>query len=418
MLGLEFQRRRMAVAGIALLLMGLAAWLFVAFALPWYHLRAARQALKQFRPEEARRHLAVCLAKWPQHSDVHFLAARAARLADDPVTAESQLDEAEQLERTEDCAVERAMLRAQNGDLDSVEAYLRRQVDTDHPDTIFILDAMVRGYARVYRFFLAQYTLKLWLDREPDSIHALWHRGQIWARLHNYQDAAEDFRRVLTIDAGMTEARLALANALLELAQPAEALEHLEQLREARPEDPQVLVRLACCQNTLNRPGEARVILDQVLAIEPDCTPALQGRAQVALQQGDAEEALKWAQKALDVDRHDYQANYLLYQCLKQCGKEKEAQAQFVKVERIKTNILRMQELGTKRLQAAPEDPALRYEMGMLSIEMGQEEVGLGWLLSAVQKAPDFKPAHAALADYYDRKGDSRRATLHRQQAS
>jgi tetratricopeptide (TPR) repeat protein len=413
------RRRRIAYAAVvAVALGGLATWLSIAEGLPWYHLRAARRALTDFHAQEASAHLAPCLKAWPQSSEVHFLAARAARLADDSDTAQAQLEECERISKSPEFAVEWAMLRAQNGDLDNVETFLRQQVLDDHPDTLFILDAMTRGYVRVYRFALAQYCLKLWLEREPNSAPALLHRARIWERIHNYQDAADDFRRVLEVDSSLSEARLGLANSLLELAQPAEALQHLEQMRQTQPDDPQVLVRLACCQNTLNRPADARVVLDQVLASHPDCTPALSGRAQVALQQGDADEALHWATKAMAVDPYDYQINFLYYQCLKQCGKQKEAQEHFVKVEKIKASILRMQELGTKKLQAAPNDPALRCEMGTLSINLGQDDVGLGWLLSALQKAPDYKPAHAALAEYYDRKGNSRQAAHHRQLAS
>jgi predicted Zn-dependent protease len=415
------RRRRITCAAAVVAVVafgGLATWLAIGFALPWYHLRAARRALAAFHPSEANAHIAPCLKAWPQSSEVHFLAARAARLADDADMAQSQLEECERLSKSPAFAVEWAMLRAQNGDLDNVETYLRQQVLEDHPDTLFILDAMTRGYVRVYRFALAQYCLKLWLEREPNSAPALLHRARIWERIHNYQDAADDFRRVLEVDGSLSEARLGLANSLIELAQPAEALPYLEQLRQTQPDDPQVLVRLACCQNALNRPADARVILDEVLTVHPDCTPALSGRAQVALQHGDSDEALRWAIKAMAVDPHDYQINFLFYQCLKQCGKQKEAQEQFAKVEKIKSSILRMQELGTKKLQAAPNDPALRCEMGTLSISLGQDEVGLGWLLSALQKRPDYKPAHAALAQYYDRKGDSRQAAHHRQLAS
>jgi predicted Zn-dependent protease len=417
-MALKKSYRRLCLAGAALAFAGLATGLVLAFAMPRYHLRAARKALEQFHADEARTHLNACLKAWPASGEVHLLAARAARLADDPQAAEAQLQDCEKLDRSPEVVLERAMLHAQFGDVDRVEGYLRQQVVEEHPDTLFIMDALIRGYIRLYRVNLAQFTVKLWLERYPDSPQALLHRARMWESVHNYQDAAEDFRRVLAVDDTSAEARLGLANSLLELAQPAEALEHLEELRRQRPDDPQVLVRLACCQNTLNRPVEAREILDAVLAEHPDLPPALQGRAQIALQQGDSEEAERWARKAIEAAPYDYQVNYLFYQCLKQCGKSKEAQEQSAKVERIKASILRMQELGTHKLQATPDDPALRCEMGVLSIGLGQDEAGLGWLLSALQKAPDYKPAHAALAAYYERKGDSRQAAYHRQQAS
>jgi predicted Zn-dependent protease len=411
-------RRRLGLAAAAVALFALAAWLILTFTLPRYHWRAAEKALAQFHADEARTHLAPCLKAWPRNGEVHLFAARAARLADDSTAAREQLQECEGLGWSPDVALEWAMLHAQNGDVDKVEAYLRDKVDHDHPDTVFIMDALARGYIRLYRFNLAQITLKRWLERQPNSIQALLHRAHMWELIHNYQDAAADFRHILELDATNMDARLGLANSLLAVAEPTEALPHLEELRRQHPDDPQVLVRLACCLNTLNRPDEAKTILDAVLATDPNLTPALQGRAQVALQQGNPEEAEEWARKAMALDPYDYQVNYLFYQCLKQCGKKKEAEEQNAKVEHIKACIVRMQELGNRKLQAAPGDPALRYEMGKLCFELGQEEVGLGWLLSAVQKAPNYKPAQEALAAYYERKGDGERAAYHRRLAS
>jgi tetratricopeptide (TPR) repeat protein len=396
-----------------------AIWLVVAILVPQYHYRAARQALEQFQAESASAHMAACLRAWPQSGEIHLLAARAERLANHVEGTEAELEACRLLNvPLHDITRERAMLRAQNGDLDSVEKFLRNDVELGHPDTIFILEAMVRGAIRVYRLNLAKHCLKLWLERQPDSVQAFLLRARMWELVHNYQDAVSDYQHVVEIDKNNTEARLGMANCLLELAQPSEALVYLEGLARQHADDPQILVRLACCLNSLNRAAEAQTILDGVLANHPDMTPALQGRAQVALQQGDPEEAERFARQSMALDPYDYQVNYLYYQCLKQNGKFKEAEAQFVQMEKLKNGILRMQELANHKLQAAPNDPALLCEMGTLCIEMGQGEVGLGWLLSALQKAPNFKPAHVALAHYYEQIGDGQRAAIHRRLAA
>jgi tetratricopeptide (TPR) repeat protein len=413
-------KRRGLLYGVlaTLLLAGLAVWLVRAVVLPRYHWRAAGEAVVRFEPDEAQRHLAFCLAAWPQSSEVHLVAARADRLAGDSEAAEAQLQECERLGWSQAVVLERALLRAQNGDLDTVEAYLRHQLDEDHPDAVFILDALSQGYLRVYRFSLAQYCLNLWLERQSGNPRALLRRARLWDSMHDYAKAAEDFRHVLESDGSRTEARLGLATALLELGKPEDALHELEELRQQQPDDADTLVRLAACQNMLNRPEEAQATLDTVLAQHPRLTTALKGRAQVALRQGKPADAESWARKALAVEPFDFQANVLLHDCLKQEGKEKEAREQSAKVEGIKTSIARMQQLSTRELQAAPDDPAVRFEMGMLCLGLGQQEAGLGWLLSAVQKAPEYTPAHAALADYYTRHGDSSRAAYHRQRAT
>jgi hypothetical protein len=64
-----------------------------------------------------------------------------------------------------------------------------------------------------------------------------------------------------------------------------------------------------------------------------------------------------------------------------------------------------------------PHDPALHAELGALLIEMGHAKVGENWLHSALRLEPACRPAHAALADLYQARGDSVRAAFHRRQA-
>src|SRR5205085_10960867 len=74
-----------------------AAALIVALALTipwvgaWYSWRTAQGAMGRHRPREARPYLNQCLHVWPESSEVHLLAARAARLLDDYSTAEQHL---------------------------------------------------------------------------------------------------------------------------------------------------------------------------------------------------------------------------------------------------------------------------------------------------------------------------------------
>jgi hypothetical protein len=53
---------------------------------------AAETALRENRPAEARDRLALCLSLWRRDPEVHFLAARAARLTGDFAGAEALLD--------------------------------------------------------------------------------------------------------------------------------------------------------------------------------------------------------------------------------------------------------------------------------------------------------------------------------------
>jgi Tfp pilus assembly protein PilF len=53
----------------------------------------------------------------------------------------------------------------------------------------------------------------------------------------------------------------------------------------------------------------------------------------------------------------------------------------------------------------------------MIHMNNKAETEAEGWLLGAVQDDPGYRPAHAALADYYQRRGNTKAAEYHRQRA-
>jgi Tfp pilus assembly protein PilF len=62
--------------------------------------------------------------------------------------------------------------------------------------------------------------------------------------------------------------------------------------------------------------------------------------------------------------------------------------------------------------------PQLRYEAGTTFCETVNKEEGRRWLLRALEMDPRHGPTHAALADYYESKGNRDLAVRHRQLAS
>src|SRR5262249_2172943 len=126
--------------------------------------------------------------------------------------------------------------------------YLRPLVEANHPATPLILEAMARGYMKAYRYTDAAAVLELWVERSPDDVEAHLLRGFVWEQLGLLQVALKDYRRVAELDPDNDEGRLRASSLLLEQALPAEALDHLEYLIRKRPDDPDVLVRLARCR--------------------------------------------------------------------------------------------------------------------------------------------------------------------------
>ena len=406
-------------AGLVLVLLGIGTVIALPHLEAWYHFREARHSLGSGDLAAARRHLACVLEIWPDSVEAHFLAARTARRLEDFDAADEHLKECDRLQEnpSDEYVLEWGMFRAQNGALAGVEEALRTRVEKKDPHAALILEALTKGYLRMYRLVDAQACLRLWLQLEPDNSLAWFLRGQARQRVHDYANAAKDYRRVLKLDRANHEARLRLATCLLETGQTESAVRQLHYLRRRQPENAEVLVRLAFAENSRGQVREARRHLDALLAAHPDYGPGLTGRAQLALDAGRLEEAEHWLRRAVKVDPADRQANFLLFRCLKLQGNKKAAERQRLKLRQIENRLERVIRISNGLMPLRPHDPALHCELGTLFLAMGHEEIGVRWLESALQLRPNYGPAHAALADYYRHHRDPRRAAEHRKLA-
>jgi tetratricopeptide (TPR) repeat protein len=411
--------RRHSLAAVALLgFLGGAAALAAPHARAWYHLDAARTALKKNHNLEAIRHLQICLKTWPTDGEVLFLVARTARRSGAFGEAEQALEKY-QARRGSDEAVtlERILLRAENGELDQVGGFCRHWIEQGHPDATFIFEASVRGYLHAYRLSDARLCLQRWRQDEPDNPQTYYLEGQIhdcegvsWAAVESYQ-------KVLQADPEHDEARLKLTAALLERRAFPEAIVHLDYLRVHQPDEPLVPVRLAICRAFLGEPDEAVRLLDELLARQPHFAPALLERGKIALSRGEYETAEGWLREAVALGPGDHQARYQLVQCLRRAGKETEAQQQEQKLKLLEIDLRRIDEIANLRMSQTPSDPALHGELGAIMLRNGFVEQGLHWLHSALQLDGQCLPAHQALAEYYQQMGDAEQAEQHRRLA-
>jgi tetratricopeptide (TPR) repeat protein len=379
--------------------------------------RAAEQALARHRPREAGSHLERCLRVWPRSAAAHLLAARAARLLGDYEAAEHHLLECQRLEArpSEDSLLEWALLKAETGDLKSVEDYLIGQARNDSNRVDAVREAMAAGYLRLYRIHEAMRCLEQCLENDPENLRALYLRGRVWERVHAYPKAVADYQEVVAHDPEHDEARLRLANCELENGQPAEALTHLEHLRSRQPDNAEVLVRLAFALTAAGQLGPALELIDRVLADHSNLPYAISARGQLAYHAERPAEAEYWLRKAIAANPFDRTAHYILHQCLEQQGKQAEARVQEKELYRVEETIERMLTIMNRLMPKKPHDPALHHELGAILMQMGKEELALAWFQSALREDPGYRPAHESLAQYYERVGNTEQALLHRQ---
>src|SRR5262249_24406364 len=155
---------------------------------------------------------------------VRLLAGQTARRLGDFEMAEKHLNRALELsgELTEEILLEQALLRAQRGEMDQVQEFLRSLAEADHESSVLIFEAMARGYIRAFRYGQAGYMLQLWLDKEPDDPQAQFLQGWVREQIGPQQQAVDNYRRVIELDPEHDLARQHLANLLLERARPKE----------------------------------------------------------------------------------------------------------------------------------------------------------------------------------------------------
>src|SRR5262249_54487148 len=158
----------------------------------------------------------------------------------------------------------------------------------------------------------------IWLEREPDNVQALNLRGSLFRRLNAREKALTDFRRVVELDPEIESARWALANNLLEIGHFEEALQHFQHLQKRHATERDLRVAMARCYHGVGQSKQARELLDEVLAEDPNNGIALRTRGHIALLSGQPVDAEQWLRRAAAALPYDYLAQWFLYQALNQ----------------------------------------------------------------------------------------------------
>jgi tetratricopeptide (TPR) repeat protein len=381
----------------------------------WYHFQEAERALAGRDFEQAQAHLERCLQVRSSSPEMHFLAARAARSAGHYDDAERHLNESQRLgELSERIRLERALLAVGRGDVSGrIERELQYFVEQGHPDSAIILEVLAKFYRKTYQMRLALACLNRWLEREPDNTQALMWRADTHERLLMYQDALKDLEQVIAIDPQHDEARLRLAEGLVEAHQPEAALRHFEYLASRQPLDTKMMLGLARCRHLLDQLEEAQQLLDALLLASPNDVAALRERGRLALETGQPGEAEQWLRKAWDLAPYERATTYALFLSLTQLGRSEEAKEFLDKLEVIDKKLDALKGI-TRAISDNPHDAALRHQAGLIFLQTGQAKEGLRWLNSALQEDPGYRPTHQALMEYYEGIGDQGQAAVHR----
>jgi tetratricopeptide (TPR) repeat protein len=386
--------------------------------------RAGRQ-LRQAAEALDRRHFRLALGQFeayladrPHDAGACLGAARAARRAGLFARAEEHLGRCERDGATDETALERALLRAQQGDLAGVEGPLTEHCLAGHPDTVVILEALAQGYIQCYRLGDAFGCVKRLLELCPEHARAFSWRGAIYEGAARGADAVRDYQRAVELEPGADDLRLRLAEALVGSHRPAEAWPHLQELLGREPADPAVLLAAARCQRGQGRPAETHALLEKLLASDPDHVNALFEQGKLLHDEGRLGAAAAALGRAARLQPTRYPIGYALHRVLQAQGRTAEAAALRQRLDRLRADEERLRALARQIYEKPQRAAAWRYEAGRICQRNGATDEALRWFLGAVQDDPGHGPTHRALAELYDKSGNAAAAEEHRRLAA
>jgi tetratricopeptide (TPR) repeat protein len=417
-------KRRIGVLKLALTVSGVLGLLaivslgcYLGFWQLWasYHHRLARQAIARRDFESAYDQLTLCLEVWHHSAEAEFETARVARRSGRYAEAEKHLKVCKELKWVpEGIELEQVLLQAQRGNTRKYEEIMVDWINREHPESVLILEAFIKGYMKNYEMVHVLECLEIWLKKEPDNVEALLRRGRAMEIMRRIDDAGEDYRRAVELEPKNEEARRLLAIYLVSNHQGTTAIRHFQWLRERFPSDPAVLLGLARAMHEVGKSEEAGRLVDQVLEENPLNALALSEKGRLALERGELIEAENWLRKAVSLAPFDKESLFSMWHCLKKQQKLDEATEWRARFDQIDVDSFKMTEV-MMQIRQAPTDPNLRLEAGKLLIQNGQDVEGLRWLDSALRQDPNHQPTRKYLADYFEKHGDKQRgAYIHK----
>jgi tetratricopeptide (TPR) repeat protein len=389
----------------------------------WFHLWRANQAVAQQDWLLARNHWKQCLEVWRDSGELHFQLARSWRRDEFLDNALLHLRQAERHGWPKEVIeLERILVAVQTGRDNPNVTHLRSLVQENHADSDMIVEALAMGLWRAKRFDEAETYARMLVELQPDQWRAHTILGKVLENRHP-AGAAQAYLRSLEIHPDQPLACWWLARHQNHIGQPEAALKNLAVYRQAFPKDAEADVEVARSYYKLGKIQEAKDALSPALAkLGESHAGALGLRALVELETGDPKQALLWSQKAEALAPFSQEVLQANAQAARVLGDETNVAKYEKRLQQLmedRAAALSLQQQFTELQHGkAPEDKSktieLSFKIGNLMFRTGQDREALEWMSRVLHDDPYHKAARLALADFFDRQGDSRNARQQR----
>src|SRR6266481_4499632 len=421
-----FMRRRLLIVIFCLVLGSISLWATRA----WWgvmfgedekslsgHWEQAHRAFAEHEYELARSYLTYCVEASPFHAESHYLMARACRLTGDPDIWLYHLRVAEFLGwPAEAINLERRLGEAQSKNIWMVEDGLKDDV-LEAPDDQkqLIVEALINGYLENDRPKDAYRLAYAWTMDSPDDWLPWLYLGRARQLAISWPEAIDDYEKVLKLKPNHATAQYWLAQTLFSDTQFDRAIQHFQHYLHSNPDSVTAMVGLAECQFSLGQVDAARATLSEALTKDENNARTLFARARVE-QAESPERALPWLRKASAAAPNEPTILHNLVLVLRIMRQEKEADEYDRRLRHQQTITNRLRELEMEIIKDA-NNVELRYQIATLNLEAGNEDEAAHWFQTVLWIDPDHGPTLRALANYWRKSGNSRRAAYYERRA-
>ncbi len=418
-LRLPLRRPDLAIVSVLFVaILGYLAWLGGSALWIRWERKEVDRALAEYDFVLARERLQTCIKLRPREPELRLVAAEAARRDGDLAFAEEQLNVHRDLvgEATPRETLERALVRAQRGEVHEVLDYLIAALDAHHPESEHILEALALGCIQVYQFNRALFWVQELLQKWPTNAIGKLLRAQTISTQGDRSKAVAIMREVVNEFPKYYKARLSLADTLFKSSIYREAVAEYAILMQQRPREVLPLLGLATCYVRLGALEEARPLMQRLEESFPDNSEVLLECGRFALSESRPADAERLLRHAVELAPNDHEIHRELSVCLDRLGKHSEARQHLERFKQMEADLILL-EKTLAAIAKAPNDPAPRREAGEICLRNGQTAEGLRWLHGVLEILPNDKPTHRILANFYASQRDEERAAQHRRKA-
>jgi tetratricopeptide (TPR) repeat protein len=387
-----------------------------------YRISAARQAIRAREFQTAIDTLERAKSRGQFHSRWQYLLACAYRRNGNLRQAEHCLRLASDLGWPKaDIDRQRLLLAAQDGRIKEVEPQLRVLISSASDDDVAeeIYEALARGHMRAFQVPDAIKCLSYWSSWQPDNALPHLLLADLHERLDRPATAEAEYRKVLALDPEHSEARIKLAQILIEKLQLDEAAQLFERGLQERPDSSPALLGLADIRRRQGQTDLARSLLHDALTLDQlpeECASALATLGQMAVEERDYSAAVHMLQQSVALHPNFPDSRQSLAAALNALGHDELAKEQRETARNIREQHTQLV-TAIQHVAREPNKPDFRCQAGLILLERGLESAGANWLQSALAVDPTHRASHVGLADYYEKMGQTERAAEHRLKA-